>query len=316
MARNQTQKKQVNNITHRYILEPYRSPSSRIDCPNCNAKHSYARFIDIETGEHLEDNFGRCDRVEKCGYFNTPYGQDINNKSLMVPILKVLDEYQDQSSGTISLISLSNVFESLTFNDNFSNFLKKTFGFKAVESLIKYKIGESNKWKGSTVFWQIDQDSDVRTGKIILYGDNGKRIKEPFPRISWEHVPDKKLDVIPDYNLKQCLFGEHLITEENQIYNIVEAEKTAIICDISSPPEKGIWLSVGGIELISEEKLKVLENKTLNFFPDKGDKAYTKWSDKLKPFTKDWNITINRGLEKSDLEDGSDLADLILSKLK
>ena len=317
MARTETITKVVNNLTHRYILEPYRSSHSRISCPNCNGKHSYARFIDVETGEHLDDVFGRCDRVEKCGYFNSPYGKDLNNKTMMVPVTKVKKEFQDISNSPISLIPPESLVQSLTFKDQFSQFIIKTFGYeKAINSLLKYRIGESDKWKGATIFWQVDQDGDVRTGKIMLYNESGKRVKsEDYTKISWQHVPDKNLNIIPDYNLKQCMFGENLITDAVDTYHIVESEKTAIICDINTPDEKGIWLSVGGIELINEEKLKVLEGKKLIFYPDKGEKAFKKWSDKLKPLIDSWDITINRSLEKTDLVEGSDLADLILNKL-
>lgn len=315
MARKEELKKQVNNLVHRYILEPYRSANSRITCPNCNAKHSYTRFVDIETGEHLADNFGRCDRVERCGYFNTPYGKDIENTSMMIPIIKVKDEYQVSNDSAISLIPSETLVEALTLQDEFSKFVIKTFGWeKAYPTLMDYKVGQSERWKGATLFWQIDQDFQVRTGKIILYGEDGKRIKKPYKRISWQHVPDKDLDVIPDYNLKQCLFGEHLICDEVDTYHVVEAEKTAVICSIVSPKEKGIWLSIGGLELISEDRLRALEGKKLIFYPDKGEKAFQKWNNKLSQFSDDWNITINRSIEKSNLEDGSDLADLILSK--
>ena len=35
----------------------------------------------------------------------------------------------------------------------------------------------------------------------------GKRVKEPFNHISWVHKVIKQ----PEFELKQCLFGEHLL---------------------------------------------------------------------------------------------------------
>ena len=312
MAREIQQKVESNHV-YRYILEPYRSPSSRITCPNCRAKHSYARYVDVTNGEVLDDKFGKCDRVERCGYFETPYGADIENTSLMVPQKEVKEKYKEQFTGPISLINKAVVLESQTMEDTFSKFLIKKFGHeKAVPSLLKYKVGESTKWDGATVFWQLDEEYDVRTGKIILYDDEGKRVKKPFPKISWEHISDKDLEHIPDFNLKQCLFGQHLVKEETEVCHIVEAEKTAVICDIFSKAE-GVWVSIGGLEMISEERLRPLQGKKLIFYPDKGDKAQEKWTKKLEPLMEEWDIRINRSLETSTLEDGSDLADYILT---
>ena len=310
------EKKVENSVVYRYILEPYRSPSSRVTCPNCHVKHSFARYVDVTNGEILPEKFGRCDRFERCGYFESPYGADLDNKTIMVPKKTVKAEYQEIQASDISLIDKSVVLESCTLQDNFSRFLIFAFGYeKAVKSLLKYKVGESGKWEGSTVFWQIDRDYDVRTGKIILYDEFGKRVKKPFPKIFWEHTADKELEVIPDYNLKQCLFGEHLVDDDIETYHLVEAEKTAIICDMNSKGN-GVWLAIGGLELINPVRLQVLQNKKLIFYPDKGEKAQTKWAQKLQPLIDEgWNIRINTSLESTDLEDGSDLADFIIDKL-
>lgn len=316
MARTDDPIKFVNDLEHRYILEKYSGPSSRITCPNCRAKHSYARYVDVTNGEFLDERYGKCNRAEKCGYFVTPYGEDIKDKTLMVERKKVLKEFKDITNSGISLIRQSELIQSLTFKDNFSKFLFSKFDPESViQTLLKYKVGESPKWDGATVFWQIDRDFDIRTGKIILYNvDSGKRVKEPYPHVTWEHVADKGLDFIPDYNLSQCLFGEHLISDDVDTYHIVEAEKTAIICNINTPNR--VWLSVGGIELISPEKIRPLEDKSLIFYPDKGEAAYKKWSDKLKPLIDEgWDIKINRGIEKTELNDGEDLADMLLKRL-
>lgn len=318
MARKEEiRRKHKQSTTFRYVLERYTGPKSRQRCPNCGAKHTYSLYIDVETGEKLSDNFGKCSRIEKCGYFNSPYGKDVGDKSLIIPVSKVKEDLKPTLDSSISYINPAIVLDSMTFEDNFSKFLFSVFEpEKVMRSLLKYKVGESSRWEGSTVFWQIDSEYDARTGKIILYDINtGKRVKEPRKLISWAHVPDRNLSVIPDYNLKQCLFGEHLISEKITKYNIVESEKTAIICDINSKEDDVVWLALGGLELVDPERLKVLEGMKMTFYPDKGDKAYKKWHDKLKDLMTTENIKINRWIEKTDLEEGADLADSILSQL-
>lgn len=317
MARNDKPRKVVNDVEFRYILQPYSGPSSRITCPNCGAKHSFARYVDVTTGKVLDDKYGKCERIERCGYFETPYGKDIEDKSLMVSSKKVLNEFKEAQNADISLISPAEVLGSLTLNDNFSQFLFSVFNpLYVAETLMKYKVGEDYKWAGATVFWQIDQDFDVRTGKIILYGEDGKRVKKPFPHITWAHTPDRNLEVVPDYNLKQCLFGEHLVSDEVETYYIVESEKTAIIGDICSTDRNGAWIAVGGLEMISKERLKPLSGKKLVFYPDKGDTAYDKWSTKLKPLMEYEDIQVSRFLEKTDLEEGADIGDYLINKYK
>ena len=73
-----------------------------------------------------------------------------------------------------------------------------------------YKVGTSRMWNGSTVFWQIDVRGNVRAGKIMGYDAvTGHRIKEPFNQVNWVHSVRK----VPDFHMKQCLFGEHLLSD-------------------------------------------------------------------------------------------------------
>lgn len=323
MAREQDNKRPVIAPTHRYILEPYRGSSSRTKCPNCGQKHSYTRYIDVTTGNYLEDKFGRCNRVEKCGYFVPPTGDDVGNNTLMVSTKDVKLEFRDLEDNVISLINPERVFDSMTLQDKLSLFLVNKFPDKSrvIDVLTAYKVGESDRWGGATVFWQIDRELDVRTGKIMLYNPEGKRVKHPFPHMSWEHAPDKRIidKAYIDFKLKQVFFGEHLLRknkDKDVTYRFVESEKTALICAINSKnPDKEVWIGTGGIELINEDRLLPFEGKKLVFYPDKGEKAVTKWTEKLRPFIGVHDITVNTSLEKTNLPEGSDLADLILSKL-
>lgn len=57
---------------YRYIFEPYKGRASRHECPNCNAKHSFVRFIDSTTGQQVADEVGKCNHKISCGYLLTP----------------------------------------------------------------------------------------------------------------------------------------------------------------------------------------------------------------------------------------------------
>jgi hypothetical protein len=60
----------------------------------------------------------------------------------------------------------------------------------------RYNVGTAKG--GAIIFWQLDADNRVRTGKIIHYKPDLHRNKDKF--INWVH----KILKLPDYNLQQC----------------------------------------------------------------------------------------------------------------
>lgn len=127
--------------------------------------------------------------------------------------------------------------------NNLFLFLSSQFGETATLSLMeKYHVGTSKHWTGATVFWQVDNQGKVRTGKVMLYNpETGKRVKEPYNHISWVHslIPHK------DFNLCQCFFGEHLINAvKTKPIALVESEKTALIASYYLP--QFVWIASGG----------------------------------------------------------------------
>lgn len=295
----------------RIKLEPYIGPRSRHTCPKCGHKGVFSRFIDITTGQYLDDEFGRCNRESSCGYFHSPNNEDLKG-SMYVSLKDVKKEYQIDES-VISLIDGGEVLESISWSylDNhlFQYLIGQFDPMVVMTEFKRYMVGTSDFWNGSTVFWQVDKDFDVRAGKIMLYNkDTGKRVKEPFNHINWIHSLSGK-----DFNLKQCLFGEHLISDEVTEYQIVESEKTALICSIFD--NSRIWLATGGLQNISASRFKVLEGKKLVFHPDKDGGQV--WEDKVKEKLKSFDCKVSRGLEQQkELPEGADLADYILHKKK
>ena len=161
--------------------------------------------------------------------------------------------------------------------NNLYLFLRSKFGAEEAERLIgAYRVGTSKHWPGSCVFWQTDINGSVRTGKVMLYdAETGKRIKQPFNHVTWVH----SLLKLPDYNLRQCFFGEHLLPmNRDKPVAIVESEKTALVAAYYLP--EYVWLATGGkTGCINADALRVLRGCQVILYPDIG--ATDQWRQKL-----------------------------------
>jgi hypothetical protein len=173
-----------------------------------------------------------------------------------------------------------------------------------------YRIGTTKG--GATIFWQLDADNNVRTGKVIHYKPDLHRNKDV--NINWAH----KLLKLPDYNLQQCLFGEHLLAGNNMPVAIAEAEKTALV-GYEYRPEY-VWLATGGkqnFRLIEEAAAAgYFQGRKVILFPDLG--ATADWEAKAQELRRKYKIDIyvSDYLEsvatEQGREQGADIADFLL----
>lgn len=320
MAKKESVKKKkiLFKTQNRVVFEKYKSLSSKGTCPQCGSKHKFTYFVDAVTGERFGDEYGRCDRVNSCGYYKSPIGDVLKEKSIFVPSSKVKVDYQEVDY--INTIDPSHVLRSMSNGmDCLTYFLLNNFNNTSVKEVLKrYNVGSVDKWNGkATVFWQIDSEYSVRTGKIMMYNPaDGKRIKKPIPLIAWVHTPINTNDFgeICDYSLQQCFFGEHLINTGADEFYVVESEKTAILGAIYKPNSQ--WLATGSLQNINLTRLEPFESKKLIFFPDKG-KGFMDWTKKLEEFKDRFNIEISDFLEKQDgVSEGDDIGDWIIESVK
>lgn len=288
-------------MKYKYNLE---KSSKKHHCPKCG-KRTFVRYIDNENGEYLSHEFGRCDRENNCGYFATPKGEFKNEYEV------IYTPPAPTSYHTFELVEKS----GRNFKENnFVQFLKKHFIEDEIQLMIlRYFIGTANHWKGATVFWQMDNDSNIRHGKIMLYdSETGKRKKNESGK-SYIHSV-RSLLKLKDFNLKQCLFGLHLINHLNsQTIGLVESEKTAIIMSLFKP--EYIWMATGSKSGFKYEMLKPIKDYSIIAFPDKSE--FYDWDNKANELNEfGFKIKVARLLEETDFEKGTDLADVYLSQNK
>ena len=301
---------------HKYILEPYKGMNTRYRCPSCQQRDkTFSLYIDTETGEHIHPTVGRCNRESNCGHHYTPkqYFQD-NNISFDTPQPKAYKPRPvTPQPKPVSFIPVEVFKASLNptaFEMNhFVKFLIDLFGVEVASELVsRYFIATSKHWNGATVFWQIDTQGKVRTGKIMLYSPTtGKRVKNLEPPVYWVHKALKQ----PEFELRQCLFGEHLLIDKTKPVAIVESEKTAVIASVYLP--QFIWVAVGSLTNLNAEKCSILKGRTVTLFPDLN--GFEKWSSKAKELSHLAIFTVSDLLERKATEaekkQGFDLADYL-----
>ena len=188
-----------------------------------------------------------------------------------------------------------------------------------------YNVGHGKN--GHTIFWQLDERGDLRTGKMMKYKTDGHRDKQaqwnfdfihstlsrkreesdpwPFPNI---FDPDKQEPVL-------TFFGMHLLDKfgKSATVNIVESEKTALLMAIAyGNHAMQLWMACGGLEMITRERLQPLidQQRRIILYPDRD--GIEKWRIKAeqmhyerltidtKPVTEWWKPEDG---EKADIAD-------------
>ena len=312
---------------YRFHLQKYHK-GSKTTCPKCGQPKCFARYVDDEGIVTFPYEVGRCDHDNHCGYHYPPaayfrdhpevdkngnYGNCWSNKPYqrIAPVA----QYKELPPQPLSFIERSLLEQSLQqYGINpLHRYLSKIFGKEETDRLFAlYKVGTSKKWDGSTVYWQTDYEGNVRTGKIMKYdADTGHRIREPASCVTWVHAELRK----PDFVLRQCFFGEHLLSDSpDKPVGIVESEKTAIIATHFMPGF--VWLATGGKNgCFNKDAASALKDRDAMLVPDLG--ATDCWKAKLPMLqTTCRSVSVSNILEESATDEqrtqGLDIADFLL----
>ena len=187
--------------------------------------------------------------------------------------------------------------QSQPWGSHLATWLRTQFPRDAVAAALKrYRVGGTPD--GATLWWQIDTQGRVHTGKAMLYNPlTGHRVKEQGFPVNWAHrmrlYGEPSELVVP-----QCLFGEHLINvdvnaNDNRhpedihrgaqssfssssslalqaatppLVMLVESEKTALIMSLVCPDR--VWLATGGKQGFKEQMLAPLIGLEVAVYPD------------------------------------------------
>lgn len=158
------------------------------------------------------------------------------------------------------------------------------------EVLWLYCVGRDKQ--GWSLFWEIDDQKQVLNGKLMKYRPDGHRDKgeediargrKPYTA-DWVHSrlkrKKKPTDPWPNPELfnpdKQeehyTFFGMHLLDRfPKATVNVVESEKTAIVCAIAyGSLDYNLWMACGGKTMLSNERMEPLfsQHRHVVLYPD------------------------------------------------
>ena len=293
-------------MNNEYTCELEKYDSSRRNkyrCPNCGKDKVFKRYIDTVTLEYIGDNFGICDRINKCGFHNPPSGT-IPNTLIRKPIARKTPpkRYLNKSEYKSFLCQKSD-------NNRLANFLFMHLGVKNAERVIDlYKIG-TNLTKG-TMFPYFDSYNNLVTYKTIYYQFmTGKR---DHSRNSF-YDSNRHKHPIP-------LFGIWLINQFPELpIAIVEGEKTAVIMAYYNP--NMLWLSTGGANMLNVNKIKNIRDRKIYLYPDVG--MFEEWHKQMRLIQDKYrgiDIDISSECEilhsQEFLNTGDDIADYYIKAYK
>ena len=338
------------NTDFRYIFE---KGSKKHVCPHCDKKR-FVRYIDMEKGEYLPIEYGRCDREVECGYHLNPYkdgyakmiwkeeqGNSVNFKpkpSTYKPKPKPKKE--------TTFIPVSELQKTLkdydknTFIQNLLTKVKFPFAVEDVEAIISfYRLG-TNASNGAVCFPFIDVRQNIRAVQEKVFDASNHTDKSKKYHTSWLHsrlqyseyknkpLPNWLENYLNNDTKVSCLFGEHLLSKyPHNPVALVEAPKTAIYGTLyfgfPEQPTNLLWLSVFNLSSLNYEKCKVLKGRDVYLFPDasKNGAAFNTWSKRASEIQSKLSGTLFKVsdiLEQlaphRDKEKGTDLADYLIEQ--
>ena len=178
------------------------------------------------------------------------------------------------------------------------------------EMLAAYCVGHGKK--GHTIFWQLDEQGRLRTGKMMKYyppghpnfGHKDKEASWKFDFIhstlkkhwdaekhEWTDEPPYPFPHLYDPSKQEAritFFGLHLLNKWKtkgieQTVCIVESEKTALLMAIAyGNHAKQVWIACGGLEMLTRERLQPLidQRRRIILYPDRD--GIEKWKIKAE----------------------------------
>ena len=300
---------------YRYQLDDPRITGRRkqkTTCPHCGRTRCFVRYVDTHDDfRYLNDQVGRCDHEQSCGYHYRPseYFRDhpwLGEHKEDTPQVQVQKSWQAPVQTLIPL-DMDIVLRHRSRESHFCSWLERLIPKVSLTPndlsrvLNDYLIG-ATRWH-DVIFWQIDEQMKVHTGHIMSYSLDGHRCGNQ----SWMHCSLIRQGILPEaYQPPKCFFGQHqLKPRPDEPVALVESEKTAVVMALLQP--QFIWLATAGCGALTAEKTACLKGRRVYVFPDSG--CYMKWLSQMQQ-TEGIQWSISKQLE--GYPPNTDLVDILL----
>lgn len=317
------------------MLERYRpGGGNRYTCPYCGQKKCFTRYVNVETGEYLDEKCGKCDHENSCPvvhypprdlFRDRPWLNDSDRKESEINCSASAVTTSKQSQVTAPAEYVQTEFFDLQWAEKaalrestFSLWLKG-LGYDAeyIQRVIaEYYVGATAEdiviggvnYGPAAVFWLVDEQQRVHDAKLIAYKADGHRVQGWGNSMRSICVKTKRGPQLEQ--TEKCLYGLHLVTRyPDKVVCIVESEKSALICALRYP--EYVWVATGGCGNLQASKLRPLMNRRVVVYPDSGE--YKKWTERMKQSGHEHYAVVDL-LEA--YEPNTDIADIILGVAK
>ena len=282
-------------------------------CPQCG-ENTFVPYLDAIGHIVDERKYGRCERINSCGYILYPDGDENDAKRNYRPIYT-----QKPKAQFLNAEQREKYFKPTLKNyeeNHLISYLRGVFDDASITKMIEnYYVGTIDQFNGgATVFWQIDRFGNIHRGKVMQYDKSGHRVKHS----NGNGLVNSIHNIYGIGDLPQeCLFGEHLLTKyPNMFVGIVESEKTAIFA--SGVVSDCLFLATGGCSKFTPAMCQAVKGRNVVLFPDNG--KFEDWSEKgraMRHIFKTISIVDimehEDVLERYQLSSGDDIGDIFVS---
>lgn len=316
-----------NNTEYKYHLATWHERDKTLRCPGCGkGRGCFKEYVDDEGNpvDATNHTCGKCDHETSCGYHLTPKeffkANGRPDEQLTVRVERPPKE----------MISIDRELVAKSMKEYEHNgFVRWLYSLPWDEEQQKclpmlvflYCLGTSKD--GGVIYWQVDEQGRVRTGKKMLYDETGHRLKDDQGNsigFNWIHSMMQRQGHFPKdkYDMMQCLFGQHLMRGKDPkttTIHIVESEKTAVLMALfdKAAMGKNIWMACGGLYNLNPAKLEPFRKFRLIAYPDAN--GVERWTEQVSGMD---NVTIETKWMKAMTDKdppGADIADILLRRL-
>lgn len=317
-------------------INPLTNVSTKFDCPKCGKKKVFRRFWDNKTGDWLQGDFGRCDRVNGCGFDESPYSVQFYQRHALAG--RALTAGQSltaprtlTAAPTAAAVQIQTAANepphdfAATFAGWWDNYpdntlrawLRGLYGEAATTTCDDYLLTGTPNGTGWVCYWYTDGHGIVTDGRLIKYQGDGHRVKDKDEATgakkyaadwvrAWIERGEQRRGVpvsVPARTPKH-LYGLHLLKEGARVL-IVEAEKTAVILETcyragQRPRKYDCILATGGGDYLAgafqRDADLLAAASSVTLSPD-NDQQGREWVEVAARLQELTGITINWDLE-------------------